>query len=131
MTSVPKCAACMFGKQKRLPSPGTTTKVIKERRGVLKKEHLNTGDEASIDHFYSSVRERLFNSKGKTQEDNMYCGGLLVVDQASNYVFVHCQKKLTSYETLQGKENYERHCRDHGVISQRYLSDKGTEFTSK
>ena len=29
VTSVPKCAACMFGKQKRLPSPGTTTKVIK------------------------------------------------------------------------------------------------------
>ena len=120
VTSVPKCAACMFGKQKRLPSPGKTTRLIKERRGVLKENNLNPGDETSIDHFYSSVRGRLFHSKGKTKEENMYCGGLIAVDQSSNYVFIECQKRLTSHETLIAKENYEKHCKDHGVIPQKY-----------
>ena len=131
ITSVPKCAACMYGKQRRLPSPGKTSHIIKDRRGVLKENNLNPGDETSIDHFFSSVRGRLFNSRGKTREENMYCGGLLAVDQASNYVFVYCQRKLTTHETLRAKEQYERHCRDHGVINQKYLSDKGSAFTSK
>ena len=85
----------------------------------------------SIDHFYSSVKGRLFHYKGKTKEENMYCGGLIAVDQASNYVFIECQKRLTSHETLIAKENYEKHCKDHGVIPQKYLSDKGSAFTSK
>ena len=99
--AVPKCAGCMFGKQKRLPSPGTKTHVVKEKSGALKENHLKPGDEASVDHFYCSVRGRLFNSKGKTREENMYSGGLMVVDQATNHVFVHFQTRLTSQETLE------------------------------
>ena len=89
-------------------SPGKTTKIIQERHGVLKENNLRPGDETFIDHFYSSVKGRLFHSKGKT----------IAVDQASNYVFIECQKRLTSHETLIAKENYEKHCKDHGVIPQ-------------
>ena len=131
VTSVPKCAACMFGKQRRLPAPGVKHNTINERIGVLKQEHLNPGDEFSIDHFYSSVHGRLFSSKGKTKEENMFSGGLIAVDQASNYVYVHCLKKLTTHETLDAKEDLEKHCRDNGVVIQRYLTDKGSAFTSK
>ena len=76
------------------------------------------------------IRDR-FNSKGTTKEEKMYCGGLLAVDQATPYVFVHCQRKLTTHETLRSKKQYERHCRDHGFINQKYLSDKGSAFFSK
>ena len=131
VTHVPKCAACLFGKQTRRPIPGKITKVIQERRGVLKKEHVNPGDEISIDHFVCSVRGRLFNSRGKTKEDDMYEGGLIAVDQASNYVYVGFQQDLNSHQTLLCKEAFERECRDHGVIVQKYLSDRGTAFTSK
>ena len=41
------------------------------------------------------------------------------------------QKRFSSQETIQGKENYERYCLSNGVISKKYLSDKGTAFTSK
>ena len=72
---VPKCAACMFGKQRRLPIPGTTTHVVKDRQGIIKANHLNPGDKVPIDHFYCSSKGRLFNSRGKTKADSMYCGG--------------------------------------------------------
>ena len=129
--NVPKCAACMFGKQRRLPTPGTVTHVIKDKIGVLKENNLNPGDRVSIDHFYCSAKGRLFNSIGKTAEENMYCGGLMAVDHASNYIFVQCQKKFTAQETVDAKETFEMHSRDMGVIVQGYLSDKGTAFTSK
>ena len=44
--------------------------------------------------------------------------------------FVHFQKRLTSQETLEGKEEYERYCLDNGVLSQKYLTDTGSAFTS-
>jgi len=120
----------MFGKQKRLPAPGTKTQIVKQTRGALKKNNLDPGTEASLDHFYCSVKGRLFTSKGKTSQDNMYCGGLIVVDHATNMVFIHFQKRLTSQETLAGKEAYERFCLDHGIVSQKYLTDAGAAFTS-
>ena len=131
VTEVPKCAACLFGKQTRKPTPGKVTKVIQERSGVLKQNHLNPGDEASIDHFVCSVLGRLFTSRGKTKDEDMYTGGMIAVDQASNYIFVGFQKHLNSHETLIAKEKFEREAKDQGVIVQKYLTDKGKAFTSK
>ena len=82
--TVPKCAGCMFGKQRKLPTPGTKSQLISSKRGVTKQNNLNAGDEASLDHFYCSVKGRLFNSRGKTKEEDMYSGGLMVVDHATN-----------------------------------------------
>ena len=61
----------------------------------------------------------------------MYCGGLMVVDHATNNVFVYFQKRFTSQETLEGKEAYEKYCLTNGVVSQKYLTDAGAAFTSK
>lgn len=36
----------MFGKQRRLPTPGIKCKIVTEKRGVLKRNNLNPGDEA-------------------------------------------------------------------------------------
>ena len=129
--SVPKCAGCMFGKQRRLPTPVTKTVLNKNTIGSLKKNNLNPGNEASLNHFYCSIKGRLFNSRGRNKEDNMYCGGLIIVDHSTNHVFVHFQKRLTSQETLDGKEEYERYCLSIGVLSQKYLTDAGGAFISK
>ena len=51
----------------------------------------------------------------------MYCGGLIAVDHATNYVFVSCQKKFSAQETIDAKEEFELHSRNMGVIVKGYL----------
>ena len=55
----PKCAACMFAKQKVRTPPG---------RKIAKV----TGSEISVDHFICSTKGRLFTSRGKTAPEDMY-----------------------------------------------------------
>lgn len=127
----PKCAACQYGKQCRRPTPGKTSSVVRDREGVLKQDDLFAGQKIAVDHFVCSTKGRLFTSKGKTSEDEMYCGGCIYVDHATSYLHVEFQKHLNTHETLEAKEKFELMCRDHGVIPQAYHSDNGSSFTSK
>ena len=127
----PKCAACQFGKQHRRPAPGKTSTIVKDRVGVLKQDHVVPGQQVSVDHFVCSTKGRLFTSKGKTADNELYVGGCLFNDHASGHVHVEFQKHLTTHETLMSKENYELMCRDNGVIPQSYLSDNAKCFTAK
>jgi hypothetical protein len=43
LTELPKCAACQFGKQKRRPTPGKTSSIVRDREGVLSQDHLSPG----------------------------------------------------------------------------------------
>ena len=67
---VPKCAACLFGKQTITSAPGKIVKVIKDRAGVLRSGNLLPGQEVSVDHFISSVRGRLFEgyNRGRIED---------------------------------------------------------------
>ena len=47
------------------------------------------------------------------------------VDHFSRYTYVHLQKKLTSEETLEAKNTFEAHCRQHRVNVQHYHADNG------
>jgi GAG-pre-integrase domain len=131
ISSLPKCAACQYGKQHRRPAPGKTTAVVRDRAGILKEGHLLPGQQISIDHFLCSTEGRLFTSAGKTAKDEMYVGGCLFNDHASGFVHVEFQSHLTTHETLMSKENYELMCRDNGVVPQSYLSDNAKCFTAK
>ena len=126
----PKCAACQFGKQTRRPSPGKTSTAVKDREGALKKDHLVAGQQVSVDHFVCSTKGRLFDSRGKTADKDLYCGGCLFSDNATGYVHVEFQSHLNSHETLKAKEEFELMCRDLGVVPQSYHSDNGSAFTS-
>ena len=130
ITSPPKCAACLYGKQHRRPTPGQTTTAIKDRVGALKDGHLQPGQQVSVDHFLCSTKGRLLTSKGKTPEKEMYTGGCLFIDHASNYVHVEFQQHLTSHETLKSKEQFEQVCRDYGVVPTSFLSYNGKCFTA-
>ena len=131
LTSTPKCAACLFGKQTVKSSPGTRTVLVKDRAGILKSGNLLPGNEVSVDHFISSVRGRLFEGYNKGYIDDKYIGGCIFVDHASSYIHVEFQSSLSSHETLRAKLAYERTCRDSGIIPQAYMSDNGKAFTSK
>jgi hypothetical protein len=131
LTDLPKCAACQFGKQKCRPTPGKRSSVVRDREGSLKQNHLAPGQQVSLDHFDCSTKGRLFGTRGKTNQDTMYCGGCIFVDHVSNYVHVEFQVHLTTHEMLKAKEKYELMSRDFGIVVQSFLSDNGSVFSSK
>ena len=130
LKQAPCCAACQYGKQKVVTSPGKVSKVIKNRAGVLRQDNLYPGQETSVDHFICSTKGRLFTSRGRTKDSNLYCGGCIFVDHASGHVHVELQPSLHSHATIAAKEAYEAYCRDLGVVPRKYLSDNGAAFTS-
>ena len=95
-----------------------------------RKNNLLPGQEVSVDHFICSQKGRLFTSRGRTADKDMFCGGCLFSDHASNLVHVEFQKVLTSHATINAKLSFKDFCRDHGVVASRYLSDNGSAFTS-
>ena len=129
--STPKCAACAFAKQKVRSSPGRKIIKVSDVEGNFKKNNLFPGQEVSVDHFVCSTKGRLFKSRGKTAEENMYGGGCLFIDHSSNYVNGQFQTTWYGHATITSKESFETHARDiMGVVVQNYLSDNGTSFTS-
>ena len=131
LKEVPKCAACLFGKQTVRSSPGKKSIIVRDRAGALRAGNLHPGSEISVDHFISSVRGRLFTGYNKGDITNRYVGGCIFVDHASSYIHVEMQSSLSSHETLRAKLAFERLCRDYGVIPHTYMSDNGTAFTSR
>jgi hypothetical protein len=129
-THLPMCAACQFAKQRQRSAPGTTKKVVKDRQGVMKADHLLPGQRVSVDHFVCSTKGRLTHTQGKEDPKTQYSGGAIFVDHASGYVFIKEQVHLNTHETIDAKQNFEDHCRDFGVIPQTYLTDNGSAFTS-
>ena len=128
---LPKCSACLFGKQTTRKIPGKTSSVIKERSGILKADHLFPGQEVSVDHFICSTKGRLLSGYGKTKDSEQYSGGCIFVDHASNYVHIVHQSSMSTHSTLQSKTEFEAVCRNYGVIPQAYISDNGSAFASK
>jgi GAG-pre-integrase domain len=126
----PKCAACLYGKQHKRTAPGQQTTAIRDRAGILKDGHLQPGQQVSVDHFICSTKGRLLTSKGKTAEKEMYTGGCLFIDHASNYVHVEFQQYLTTHQTLKAKERFELACRGVGVVPASFLMDNGKSFTA-
>lgn len=126
---LPKCAACQFGKQVRRTTPGTRTRTVPA--GKISRDTLFPGQEVSVDHFVCSTKGRLWTSRGKSRDQDLYHGGALFVDQASKYIHVENQVSLSTHATLQSKLNFEQLCADVGVVVQKYLSDGASCFTSK
>jgi hypothetical protein len=128
----PKCAACLFAKQRRRPAPTGRVRTVSDREGVLRQGNLMPGQEVSVDHFICSQRGRLFQTpRGKEAEKDKYCGGCIFVDHASNYTHVEFLQVLTTHATLaDAKVSFEGHCHDVGVVPTKYLSDNGSAFTS-
>ena len=126
----PKCAACLFAKQTARPMAGKRTTVVKDRAGILRRDNLLPGQEVSVDHFICSTKGRLFTGYNRGNDSNRYCGGCIFCDHASGFVHVEFQSSLSSHDTLQAKESFDKLCLNHGVIVQKFMSDNGTAFTS-
>jgi hypothetical protein len=125
-----RCAACQFGKQTTRIAPGIRRSIVQDRAGAIRQDNLLNGQQMLVDHFVSSVKKRLFTSKGKTPDKEMFSGGCIFVDHASNNIHIEFQTRLNSHKTIAGKQAYEAMCLDYGVVPQLYLLDNTTAFTS-
>ena len=124
----PKCAACLYGKQGRTPTP--THHSTKDSVGSLSKEKLSPGELVFSDQYESRLPGRAFTSKGLASSSLKYMGGTLFIDAASGFIHVSHQVGLTAAETIESKMRFERDALSHGVAIQAYHTDNGV-FTSK
>jgi len=79
---VPKCGAYQYAKQRVRLSPGKKSAIVTDRAGVIRKNNLLPGQEVSVDHFVCSEKGRLFTSRGKTADKDMYADGCIFVDHS-------------------------------------------------
>ena len=123
---LPKCAACMLGKQTHR-RPGTNTGVlVKGKEMMLRRDHLQPGDCVSLDQYESSIPGCLPHTYGKEKKDDQYNGGTLFIDHSSSMVFIQHQVSLRTGETLQAKHKFEQLAREHGVTIKSYHADNST-----
>jgi GAG-pre-integrase domain len=98
---IPKCASCQFGKGRKTTSRPTNH--VQTPSGALKKDDIYPGQRVSVDHFHSSAKGRILESRGKTMPSDMYSGGIIFVDHASGYIHLEPLVSLNASETLTAK----------------------------
>eukprot|EP00978_Attheya_sp_CCMP212_P022107 scaffold65528_cov69-Attheya_sp.AAC.3 len=130
LITVPKCASCLFGKQKSRTTPGRRITHVRDETGHIRSDQFTPGQKVSVDHYICSTKGRLFTSYGKTDDNSMYSVGCIFVDHASGYVHNEFQAQMNMHQTLKSKEAFEAHCCDVGVTPVEYLTDNGSAFTS-
>ena len=118
LTNLPLCSGCQFGKQRRRPETGKTTTVVRKCDGALKDRRQLPGQTVSVDHFVCSTKGRLFTSQCRSKDADMYTGGAIYVDMATNLVHVEFQRHLNTHEPWRPLQN------SNGRVSKLALSHK-------
>lgn len=128
---VPLCAACQLANAHRRGAGTTTTKIKPQKENILKWDDIVPGQRVSIDHYESSVRGRLRQSKGRESLGQRYVGGTIFADHASGLVRVFHQVSLRTSDTIRSKRLFERFARGCQREVESYHADNGSSFQSK
>ena len=126
----PSCASCHLAKSRRQPTHAKRTADVPSRVNITSTDQLVPGHLVSVDHYESSVRGRLPNTRGREREHQQFMGGTIFYDHASHRISVHHQPSLGGSDTLRSKLKYEQDCRRYGIEVQRYHTDNGI-FTAE
>ena len=70
---------------------------------VIKKDHLLPGQMVSVDHYISRDLGRLYHTKGKSDQSDMFSGVCVFIDHASSYVSIKHQVAINATETVKAK----------------------------
>ena len=119
----PKCASCEFGKVHRRPNKINTIKKNPMKEQDLKKDYLLPGQMVSADHYISRAPSRLYHTKGKSDQSDMFSGGCVFIEYASGYVSIKHQVAINSTETFKAKITFEREVQSQGVMIKGYHTD--------
>ncbi len=129
----PKCAACIYARQHCRPTTDSNTKRLNDMK--MKKEVLQPGQLVAVDQFVCSKKGRLLTSAGRTGDSDMYCGGTIFIDLATQRIKIYHQASFSAADTVRSKQMFERDSMRHGVPIKAYQSDNGVftavEFVSE
>ena len=79
----------------------------------------------SADHYISRASGRLYHTKGKSDQSDMFSGGCVFIDHASGYVSIKHQVAINATETVKAKLTFEREAQSQGVVIKGYHTDNG------
>ena len=91
----------------------------------LKKNYLLPGQMMSADHYISRAPGRLYHTKGKPDQYDMFSGGCVFIDHASGYVSIKHQVAIYATETVKSKLTFEREAQSQRVVIKGYHTDNG------
>ena len=79
----------------------------------------------SAAHYISRAPGRLYHTKGKSDQSDMFSGGCFFIDHASGYVSIKHQVAINATETVKAKLTFERDAQSQGVVIKGYHTDNG------
>jgi hypothetical protein len=122
----PRCAACCYGKAKRRPIKSKLNTPHPDAQHIPSPDLPTTpGSLVSIDHYESTVRGRLWHTKGRESPHHRFVGGSIFYDHASKAIFVHHQVSLAASDTLRSKDAFEAQALQCGRTITTYHTDNG------
>ena len=71
----------------------------------LKKNHLLPGKMVSEDNYISRAPGRIYHTKGKSDQSDMFSGGCFFIDHTIGYVIIKHQVAINATETVKAKKN--------------------------
>ena len=77
----------------------------------------------SANHYSSRAPGRLYHTKGKSDQYDMFSGGCVFIDHASGYLSIKHQVTINSTETVKAKITFEREAQSQGVLIKGYHTD--------
>eukprot|EP00957_Ditylum_brightwellii_P138153 10531556-Ditylum_brightwellii.AAC.1 len=97
---IPVCASCQFVKQKRRPHNTTMSQKNSEKEAELKSNNLFPVQQLSADHYQSAVPGRTYSSRGSYHPEDMFNGGTIFVNYASDKIFIYHQQSLSAANSI-------------------------------
>ena len=79
----------------------------------------------SADHYISRAPGRLYHTKGKSDQSDMFSGGCVFIDHTSGYVSTKHQVDINTTETVKAKLTFEREAQSQRVVIKGYNTDNG------
>jgi len=124
--TIPVCLACRVSKaRKRSRNSEKRITVIDSQKQTLAHKILKPGQKIFVDQYESSAKGRLPTSKGQESPLDMYCGGTLFYDAASQLIQIVHQVSLGGTDMINAKQQFEREAMQCGVTVEAYHTDNG------
>ena len=114
----PRCAGCLFGKMTKVPWR------TKSKANSHVYEATAPGQCVSVDQLQSTQAGFFAQLKGHLTTKR-YTAATIFVDHFSRLRYIHLMTAMTSEETIQAKQAFERFAADHGVAIKHYHTDNG------
>ena len=89
----------------------------------LKKDHLLPGKMVSADHYISQAPGRIYYTKGKSDQSDMFLGGCVFIDHISGYVSIKHQVPINATEFFKEKITFEREAQSQVMAIKEYHTD--------